>query len=46
VILMPVAGVDIHMDDIITDDLGRRYVASSVEITDLGYRITAMSDLP
>jgi len=45
-ILMPKACADIHMDDIITDELGRRYVASSVEISALGYRITAMSDLP
>ena len=42
-ILMPYyAGVNIRSDDIITDDLNRRYVLSSVELTDLGYRITAM----
>jgi hypothetical protein len=42
-ILMPYAGVDITFDDIIVDDLGRRYIVSSPEITSLGYRITAMS---
>jgi hypothetical protein len=46
VILMPYAGADILMDDIITDDLGRRYVVSSAELSALGYRITAMSALP
>jgi hypothetical protein len=45
-ILMPVAGVDLRMDDIITDDRGLRYVVSSVEISDLGYRCTAMTAEP
>lgn len=31
----------IKVSDIITDDLGRRYVVSSPELTDLGWRITA-----
>lgn len=45
-ILMPEAAVDIRMDDIIVDDRGIRYVASSVELSDLGYRITAMMAEP
>lgn len=41
-ILMPaVAGVQIRTSDIITDDLSRRYIVSSAELTDLGWRITA-----
>jgi hypothetical protein len=42
-ILMPYAGVDITFDDVIVDDLGRRYIVSSPERSDLGWRITAMS---
>ena len=42
-ILLPYAGVQILPNDIITDDLGIRYVLSSVEISDLGYRLTAMT---
>jgi hypothetical protein len=45
-VLMPIAGLDMHMDDILVDELGRRYVASSVEETALGFRVTVMSDLP
>jgi len=45
-ILMPYAGAAILQDDIITDDLGRRYVVSSAELSALGYRITCMSALP
>jgi hypothetical protein len=45
-ILMPYAGVDLTMDDILIDDLSRRYVLSSVELSDLGYRITAMTAIP
>jgi hypothetical protein len=41
-ILLPYGGVQILPDDIITDDQGLRYVVSSQELTDLGYRITAM----
>lgn len=42
-ILMPAwAGVTIRGGDIITDDLQRRYVISSAELTDLGWRMTAM----
>lgn len=41
-ILMPaVPGVNIRHGDILTDDLNRRYVCASVELTDLGYRMTA-----
>lgn len=41
-ILMPaIAGVAIRHGDILTDDLNRRYVCASVELTDLGYRMTA-----
>jgi hypothetical protein len=45
-ILMPIAGADIHLDDVIEDDLNRRYIASSVEQGPLGYRITAMQAAP
>ena len=42
VILVPLfPGIIIRNGDIITDDLGRRYVVSSPELTDLGWRITA-----
>jgi len=42
-ILMPqYAGVVLRSDDIITDDLSRRYVVSSAELTGAGWRITAM----
>ena len=39
--LLPAAAGTVRYGDLITDDLGNRYVASSVELTDLGYRITA-----
>lgn len=35
-------GVTLHSADIVTDDLSRRYVISSAELTDLGWRCTAM----
>ncbi len=42
-ILMPqYTGVVLRSDDIITDDLSRRYVISSAELTDFGWRLTAM----
>jgi hypothetical protein len=42
-VLMPAwAGVTIRGGDILADDLGRRYVVSSAELTDLGWRMTAM----
>lgn len=42
-ILLPqFAGIVLRSDDIITDDLGRRYIISSAELTDLGWRLTAM----
>lgn len=34
-------GVSLRSGDIVTDDLARRYVISSAELTDLGWRITA-----
>nr|WP_199065106.1 hypothetical protein [Chromobacterium sp. ASV5] len=41
-VLLPAwPGVTIRTSDIITDDLGRRYVVSSAELTDLGWRLTA-----
>ncbi|MEX3933276.1 hypothetical protein AB4Y32_15985 [Paraburkholderia phymatum] len=41
-ILLPaIAGVTLRTSDTITDDLSRRYVISSAENTDLGWRITA-----
>ena len=45
-ILLPLClGITIHNNDIITDDLGRTYIVSSAEQTDLGWRITAMQSL-
>lgn len=41
-ILLPsIPGVTLQTGDLISDDIGRRYVLSSVELTDLGYRCTA-----
>lgn len=41
-VLLPFfAGVIVRSGDIIHDDLARRFVISSVEVTDLGYRMTA-----
>ncbi|MDF7658321.1 hypothetical protein PUG81_05015 [Erwiniaceae bacterium L1_54_6] len=46
VILLPAFGdVILRTSDIITDDIGRRYVISSAELTDMGWRITAMQAL-
>lgn len=43
IILLPYwAGVVLRSDDIITDELNRRYVLSSVELSDLGWRCTGM----
>lgn len=42
-ILLPAfPGVTLRSADIITDDLDRRFIISSAELTDLGWRITAM----
>lgn len=42
-ILMPAwSGVELRTSDIIRDDLDRKYVISSAELTDMGWRITAM----
>jgi hypothetical protein len=42
-ILLPAwAGTDILTNDIITDDHARRYIVSSAELTDLGWRLVAM----
>ena len=42
-ILLPaIPGVTLQSSDLMFDDLGRRYILSSVELTDLGYRCTAM----
>jgi hypothetical protein len=42
VLLPNYPGVTLRSADLITDDLARRYVISSAELTDLGWRITAM----
>jgi hypothetical protein len=42
-ILLPFGGVQILPNDIIVDDQGIRYVVSSPELSDLGYRVTAMT---
>lgn len=45
-ILFPNFGdIVLRTSDIITDDIGRRYVISSAELTDMGWRITAMQAL-
>lgn len=45
-ILLPAfPGVLLKSADIITDDIDRRYVISSAELTDLGWRLTAMQAL-
>lgn len=42
-ILVPAfAGVNLRSGDIVKDNLANRYVISSAELTDLGWRITAM----
>jgi hypothetical protein len=42
-ILFPAYGdIVLRTSDIITDDIGRRYVISSAELSDMGWRITAM----
>jgi len=42
IILLPAwPGVTINTSDVITDDLGRRYIVSSPELTDFGWRIVA-----
>lgn len=40
-VLMPASVGDVRYGDLIIDDLGRRYLVSSAELSDLGYRITA-----
>lgn len=37
-----IPGVTLQSGDLVSDDIGRRYILSSVELTDLGYRCTAM----
>jgi len=41
-ILLPGAGGQIKPNDVIEDELGNRYTVSSPELTDLGWRLTAM----
>lgn len=41
-ILLPSCNVQIKAGDEITDDMGLRYYISSAELTDLGWRLTAM----
>lgn len=43
-VLLPAlpGSVDLRSEDIITDDLARRYVISGAELTDLGWRISAV----
>jgi hypothetical protein len=45
-VLIPQADTDIRMDDIIKDDRGVRYVVSSSELTDMGFRLTCMQAAP
>jgi len=47
ILLLPEsAGTILRNADIIQDDLGRRYVISSPELTDLGWRLTASMQVP
>ncbi len=41
VLLPAVPGVTLRSADILVDDLARRYIISSAELTDLGWRLTA-----
>jgi hypothetical protein len=41
-ILLPASVGSVMLGDLLIDDLGQRYVASSVELTALGFRLTAM----
>lgn len=41
-LLTAFAGVTLRSGDIVKDDLARRYVISSAELTELGWRLTAM----
>jgi hypothetical protein len=41
-LLVPASVGRIKIDDLLIDDLGQRYVVSSPELTDLGYRLTCM----
>lgn len=45
IMLMPASVGTVKYGDLVIDDLARRYVVSSAELTDLGYRITAMMAL-
>ncbi len=43
IILLPAyPGVTLRTSDIITDDLSRRFIISNAELTDLGWRLTAI----
>jgi hypothetical protein len=44
-VLMPASVGSVVSDDIIEDDLGQRYIVSSPELTDLGWRLTCMMAL-
>jgi hypothetical protein len=41
-VLMPASVGAVNYGDLIIDDLNRRYIVSSAELTDMGYRLTAM----
>ena len=45
-LLLPAAVGNILYGDLIIDDLGKRYIVSSAELTDLGYRLTAVQANP
>lgn len=45
-LLFPSYGdIILRTSDVITDDIGRRYIVSSAELTDMGWRVTAMQGL-
>lgn len=43
-IMLPYCGIQIQTMDLLYDDLGNRYIVSSTELTELGWRITAMQE--
>jgi hypothetical protein len=42
IVMFPYVGVTLRSGDLIYDTIGRRYIISSAELTDLGYRLTAI----
>lgn len=45
-VLLPVTAPQIRFNDLVTDDLGQRYLVSSVELSALGWRVTGEMQPP